>query len=98
MITFQWQDHPFGYPTDPDDYDFKSPRTPPFVSCAIQYKSGDVLLRNAVEFPNRTLKALSADKSVPISAGDLKTLSAEEEDQMIAMLENWLETKLKEQP
>ena len=82
MITFQWQDHPLGYPTDPDDTDFKSPRTPPFVSCAIRYEKDDVLLRNAIEFHDRTLKTLSAD----------------EQDHMLAMLENWLKDKLKEQP
>ena len=80
MITWRWEDHPFGYPTDPDDYDFKSPRTPPFVSLAIQYEVGDELLRHAVEYPNRTIKSLSDD----------------EKEQMKTLLTDWLETKLKE--
>ena len=81
MITWQWQDHPFGHPLEPSPYDYSEPtRTPPYVSLAIEYKAGDVRLRNAVQFPHRTLK----------------TLSAVEKAQMRNLLTDWLDTKLKE--
>ena len=82
MITWQWEDHPFGHPYEPSEYSYKPTRSPPYVSLAIQYKSGDVLLRHAVRFSNRTIK----------------TLSAEEKEQMTTLLTDWLSNKLKEQP
>ena len=81
MITWHWEDHPTGHPYEQNLYDFSEPtRSLPYVSLAIQYKSGDVLLRHAVNFSQRTLKTLSAD----------------EKEQMTALLTDWLDTKLKE--
>ena len=79
MITWQWMEHPIGYPTDPDDHDFESPRTPATISLGIRYEKDDVLLRHAVTISNRTIKNLSAD----------------EKNQMRDMLTDWLDNKLK---
>ena len=40
--------NPIGTPIDPDDHDFKGPRTPPTVAFSIEYRKGDVLLRQGV--------------------------------------------------
>jgi hypothetical protein len=60
-ITWHWSENPIGFPTDPDDTEFKSPRTPPSASLAISYKRGDVHLRQGVTMSDRTIKTLSDD-------------------------------------
>ena len=82
MIKYHWSHNPIGFPTDPDDTEFVSPRTPPTTSCAIEYIEGNIHLRNAVVVHHNEYTAENGELTNHIK------------QQMQKQLQDWLDLKL----